>query len=83
MGEGSSPSRPLRAGRPGSTTAQPRLEECKHVSGGDGGVGGGGDGPHTFETRTDEGGREVVVVAHEADVSGGEAHRQQGFLAVH
>lgn len=44
---------------------------------------GGGNRPHTFETRADEGGGEVVVVAHEADVSGGEAHRQQGFLAVH
>lgn len=40
-------------------------------------------GPRTFETSTDEGGREVVVVVHEADVSRGEAHRQQWFLAVH
>lgn len=39
--------------------------------------------PHTFETTRDESGREVVVVVHEADVSGGEAHSQQWFLAVH
>lgn len=44
---------------------------------------GEGNRPHTFETSTDEGGGEVVVVVHEADVSRGEAHRQQWFLAVH
>lgn len=42
-----------------------------------------GNWPHTFETTTDESGQEVVVVVHEADISRGEAHSQQWFLAVH
>lgn len=46
-------------------------------------VWGGGTWPRTFEATADERGREVVVVVHEADVSGGEAHSQQWFLAVH
>lgn len=37
----------------------------------------------TFETGADEGGREVIIVVHQADVSRGEADRQQRFVAVH
>lgn len=44
---------------------------------------GEGNQQHTFETSADESGREVIVVVHEADVSRGEPHRQQGFLSVH
>lgn len=39
--------------------------------------------PHTFQTGADEGGREVIVVVHQADVSGGEADCQQWFQALH
>ena len=39
--------------------------------------------PHTFETTTDESGRKVVIVVHEADVSRAEAHSQHWFLPVH
>lgn len=59
MGEGSSPSLPLRAGRPGSTTAQPHLQKNKHVTRGDEGRSWFWEKenrPHTFETSTDEGG---------------------------
>jgi len=38
---------------------------------------------HTFQTGADEGGREVVIVVHQADVSRSEADCQQRFLAVH
>lgn len=38
---------------------------------------------HIFQTSVDEGGREVIIVVHQADVSRGEADCQQRFLAVH
>lgn len=85
MGQGSSPSLPLQAGPPGSTTAQPHLQETKQVTRVQSTqpVLGEGNQPRTFESTTDESGREVVVVVHEADVPRGEAHSQQWFLAVH
>lgn len=39
--------------------------------------------PHTFQTGANEGGREVIVVVHQADVARGEADCEQWLLAVH
>lgn len=62
-----------------STEKQNRLQGVQSTQP----VSGEGNQPRTFETTTDESGRKVVVVVHEADVSRGEAHSQQWFLAVH
>lgn len=37
----------------------------------------------TFQPRLDDGGRQVVVAVHQADVSGGEADSEQGLDVLH
>lgn len=37
---------------------------------------------NTFQASADESGWEVIVVIHQAEVSGGEADRQQRFVIV-
>ena len=64
---------------------KPGRGDCRgQGSAGLGGTPSSQGGPlHTFQPRLDDGGRQVVVAVHQADVSGGEADGEQGLDVLH